>query len=191
MTNKKLIYGVGINDADYVIRPTIDGKTSGCKIYDTWHDMLKRCYRLDHLEKKPTYAGCYVDKEWHSFMSFKAWMTKQEYTRKQLDKDLLVLGNKIYSSNTCVFISKALNLFMLESGASKGHLPTGVSSNGKGFRARCSNPFLKVQKYLGTFKTPEEAHQAWKQYKHELALQYAKLETDPRIIAALSTRYLV
>lgn len=188
---KKSVLGVGINDADYVVQPTINGKRVRCKVYDTWYDMLKRCYDPKHQEKYPTYLGCSVDKEWHSFMNFRAWMLDQDFEGKQLDKDLLLSGNKVYSKNTCVFISPALNNFITESTKTRGALPLGVSAKGGKFQASCNNPFTKSQKYLGLFNTPEEAHLAWKRYKHELALEYAKLETDFRIIQALRERYLI
>lgn len=187
---KKLVCGVGINDADYVVDPTIEGKRVKCKIYDTWRNMLHRCYNQKELENRPTYSGCSVDKEWHSFMSFRAWMLSQEFEDKQLDKDLLYPGNKVYSKNTCVFISKALNSFIIERANSRNNLPIGVSAHGNKFKAGCRNPFTKSLKYLGLFSTPEEAYLVWKKYKHDLALEYAKLETDPRIIKALQTRYL-
>lgn len=187
---EKLVYGVGINDANYVIQPLIGGRREKCQIYDIWQGMLERCYSPKYLEKRPTYIGCSVDKEWHSFMAFRAWVLDQNFEGKQLDKDLLYPGNKIYSKNTCVFITGPLNSFMTESTATKGLLPIGVYRRGNKFRAQCNNPFTKTKKHLGTFSTPEEAHLAWKKYKHELALEYAKLETDPRIIHALQTRYL-
>lgn len=188
---KKLVCGVGINDADYVVQPTIGGRRVPCKIYKTWQSMLQRCYASKNLEKNPTYVGCSVAKEWHSFMNFRAWVLTQDFEGKQLDKDLLYPGNKVYSKDTCVFISKALNGFMTESKSSRKELPLGVSANGNKFQAECQNPFKKQRVYLGVFNTPEEAHLAWKKYKHELALEYAKLETDPRIIKALQTRYLI
>lgn len=187
---KGLVYGIGINDADYLTNPIVEGKTKKCKVYQTWAGMLERCYSEKSIQKYPTYMGCSVDKEWHSFMSFRDWMLKQDYESKQLDKDLLVPGNKVYSKDTCIFITSALNSFMLESTAARGSLPLGVSFTGNKFMARCNNPFTKNRTYLGSFVTPEEAHLAWKSYKHELALKYAELETDPRIINALKTRYL-
>lgn len=189
--SKKLIQGIGINDANYVVWPTINGKREPCKIYTTWNSMLKRCYDPKSLEKHPSYTGCSVEDKWHSFMNFRSWMLTQDYEGKQLDKDLLLPGNKLYSEKTCIFISAALNLFLLERSAARGDLPIGVSCNGSNYKARCKNPFTKSEKCLGTFGTPEEAHLAWKRYKHTLALEYSKLETDSRVIEALQTRYLI
>lgn len=188
---KKLIFGVGINDADYIVQPTVNGKQVQCKIYTVWKSMISRCYDLRELGRRPTYIDCSVDTGWHSFMNFRAWMLTQDFEGKQLDKDLLYPGNKVYSKDACIFISRALNNFILENASTRGTLPLGVTVSGNKFMAQCRNPFTKTSKYLGTFSTPEEAHLAWKKYKHELALEYAKLETDPRIIKALQTRYLV
>lgn len=188
--NKKLVFGVGINDADYVISPTINSKPLPCKIYATWKDMLRRCYDPKYLETKSTYVGCLVDKEWHSFMQFRAWMLEQDFEGKQLDKDLLFPGNNLYSKDRCVFIPKALNVFILDKIENRTGLPRGAYRSKNKFIGICSDPFTKSNKYLGTFETPEEAHLAWKKYKHKLALEYSKLETDPRVIKALVTRFL-
>lgn len=110
----KLVYGVGINDADYAIAPRINGKQVRCKIYGIWAALLQRCYDPAELERQPTYLNCSVDKEWHSFMNFRAWVLTQDYEGKELDKDLLLPGNKLYSKETCVFINKALNNFITE-----------------------------------------------------------------------------
>lgn len=187
--SEKLVFGIGINDANYITQPKINGKQVSCTIYKTWKDMLRRCYDPKYIQRRPTYTDCSVDKEWHSFMNFRAWMLAQDFEGKQLDKDLLFPGNKVYSKDTCVFISSALNLFMTGNTAKRGALPVGVSMSGNKYKALCSNPFTKSLKYLGTFDTPDEAYLAWKKYKHELALEYSKLETDYRIVRALETRY--
>lgn len=186
---KKLVFGVGINDSNYVVNPTVNGQVKKCKIYQTWLEMLRRCYSSEYIQKHPTYVGCSVSEEGLSFMGFRAWMLQQDYEGKQLDKDLLIKGNKIYAKDTCVFISKTLNTFTIERTTPIGSLPIGVCLDRGKFKASCSNPFTKTRKHLGRFETPKEAHLAWKQYKHELALEYAKLETDPRVIEALQNRY--
>lgn len=68
----------------------------------------------------------------------------------------------------------------------------GVSKNKRtGKYLSCvSNPFTGKGEMLGKFDTELEAHLAWKARKHELACQLAELETDPRIVKVLQTRYL-
>jgi hypothetical protein len=85
-----------------------------------------------------------------------------------------------------------LNTFTTDSTAARGDWPIGVywnKQNGK-FMAYCSNPFTGKQENLGYFTCPDEAHEAWRARKHQHALALAALHADPRIAAALSTRYL-
>lgn len=111
---------------------------------------------------------------------------------KQLDKDILIPGNKLYSKDTCVFVSRKLNTFLNDHGMASGPYPTGVSWHKATsmFSAQCSDPATGRSKHLGLFETPEEAYLVWKAKKHEHALAYAEQQTDPRIAEALRTRYL-
>ena len=188
-----LIWGVGINDADYVVHQRIDGKSYTCKFYRTWKHMLDRCYSEDYHKRFPTYIGCTVTPEWFSFMKFKIWMQGQDWQGKHLDKDILFPGNKIYSPDTCIFIDVIINSFTTNAAASRGEWPIGVSLRkdlGK-FTGCCSNPFTKKNEHLGHFDNPDDAHEAWRRRKHEIACQLAESEhvTDPRVAEALRKRY--
>lgn len=188
---KKLVYGVGINNADYEVYQSVNGKLVKCPYYATWKDMLKRCYSAKHLTKYQTYIGCSVTPEWLTFSKFKSWMENQDWQGKCLDKDLLIKGNKVYSPDTCVFVDRMTNGFITDSGAARGGWPLGVNfhkTNGK-FRAQCCNPATKKQEFLGYFTCENQAHQAWRKRKHELALQLAELQPDERVAAALRARY--
>jgi len=188
----KLVYGVGINDADYVTQPTVHGKKVMCPFYRTWKSMLERCYDPKFQAKCPTYIGCSVTPEWHRFMTFRAWMIRQDWVGNDLDKDILTPGNRVYGPHTCVFIPHMLNSFTVDSAAARGEWPIGVywhRQSGK-FMAYCSNPFSGKQEYLGYFTCPDAAHEAWRKRKHEIALQLAAEQTDPRLAAALATRYM-
>jgi len=187
----KLVYGVGVNDADYLVRPRISGKMVTCPFYAAWHSMLKRCHCAKFQAKRPTYIGCSVVPEWLSFMAFRAWMIRRNWVGNDLDKDILVPGNKVYGPQTCVFISGGLNNFTIDRAADRGEWPIGIYWNkqkGK-FLAQCNNPFTGKREYLGYFTCPDEAHEAWRKRKHELSLQLAAEQTDPRLAAALATRY--
>ena len=199
---KSLIKGFGINNADYNVQPFYykDGirKQKICPFYHKWTSMISRCYCPLELKKRPTYKGCTVSEDWRYFMNFRGWMVQQDYQQKELDKDFLVKGNKVYSLDTCIFISQSLNKFLNE-GAKKigGSLPVGVIERRTelkcglriDYRARCCDPFTNKLKHLGYHATPEQAQQAYIGYKNMLAHRLAELETDPRIILALQTRY--
>lgn len=199
--NKKLVYGVGANDADYDVTKyeTIgydDGKQKRkrlwmCPHYSAWIKMLERCYSAKSQERYPTYRGCSVSTEWLTFSNFKAWMEGQDFEGKHLDKDLLLEGNKIYSADTCVFVTPLVNTFVNDQGLKRGEWLIGVYWNkekGK-FKSQCSNPFTKRGEYLGLFTCEVEAHEAWARRKLELAHELAEIQTDPRVAKALIERY--
>lgn len=199
--NKKLVYGVGNNDADYVVAKfeTIgydDGKQKRkllwmCPHYSAWIKMLERCYSAKSQERYPTYRGCSVSTEWLTFSNFKTWMEKQDWEGKHLDKDLLLEGNKIYSADTCVFVTPLVNTFTSDQRAKRGKWQIGVYWNkekGK-FKSQCSNPFTKRGEYLGLFACEVEAHQAWLKRKLELAHELAAIQEEERVAAALIDRY--
>ena len=170
---KKLVQGVGINDGKYPTK--VDGKMR--KEYNLWTSMLKRCYSENYHKKKPTYLGCTVSDSFKDYTYFFEWCQTQIGFGKegyQLDKDLLIKGNKLYSEDTCVFIPSVINLLILKADSSRGTMPIGVTKNGKGFVARCK--MYGKYKSLGTFNTPELAFNAYKTFKEahikELAEKY-------------------
>lgn len=193
--NKK-VFGIGVNNADYPItrHEIVNGKCKivwTCPYYIVWQNMIRRCYSETHLKKNPTYRGCSVCPEWIYFMTFKAWMETQYWEDKQLDKDISFEGNKVYSPETCRFVDKSLNNFLTDHGAARGEWPIGVSwhkVSGK-FTAQCSNPFTGKRGHIGVFTCPNEAHEAWRKRKHELALTLADLQPDPDIAKALRSRF--
>lgn len=193
----KLVYGVGVNDEDYPMY--VSAKVGGrhkklwtCPIYRTWKDMLGRCYNAKCHAKHPTYIGCTVAPEWLSFSAFRAWMLAQEWEGKELDKDILIQGNKVYGPDACVFVPANLNLFMNDNRSVRGEWPTGVSwhkASGK-FSSRCCNPFTGKREQLGLFTCPDAAHEAWRQRKYQHACAYADQQADRRIAQALRANYI-
>ena len=195
-TETKLVCGVGVNDAGYPVSiyAVIHGKQKQlwrCPFYRAWMHMIERCYSAKVHARQPTYAGCSVAPEWHSFSAFREWMAGQPWEGSDLDKDSLVPGNKVYSPDTCVFISHALNKFLNDNAAARGEWPLGVSwHKGRGkFKAQCRNPFAKKNEYLGLFDCPGTAYEVWRARKHQHACRYADQQTDQRIANALRSRY--
>lgn len=77
--------------------------------YYKWKNMVQRCYDKDvHKKYKPEYKDKSVCEEWLNYSNFKIWFDEHYVPCKNnqidLDKDLLVQGNKIYSPETCVFL---------------------------------------------------------------------------------------
>ena len=199
----KLVYGVGVNDLGYRVQvleelPKNGGKrvrktVFRCEYYTAWTDMLKRCYSKKYLESRPSYIGTSVCSEWLYATSFKKWMEQQDWRGKCLDKDIIAPGSKLYSPDTCAFVLPATNNFVIARDACRGGYPIGVDlvkHTGK-YRAQCENNFTGKKEHLGYFLTPEEAHEAWRKRKHELAQLVAATESDPRVVEALKKRYSI
>lgn len=91
---KKLVCGVGVNDASYAVNPLINGKQVMCWIYKKWKSMIHRCYDSKIQARQPAYIGCSVCEEWLTFSNFKLWMEAQDWQGKELDKDILTAGSK-------------------------------------------------------------------------------------------------
>ena len=190
-------YGVAFFDEDYtpLIKqemPKVNGKRVRkiswiCPHYAVWMNMITRVYR-----GKQAYTNVSVCDDWLYFSRFKFWMQTQEWEGKQLDKDLLVEGNKIYSPDTCCFINGKTNVFIINKENINGF--TGVvydkTRNLKPYLAQIKDLNSNKHLNLGRFSTPEEAHLAWKQKKHLFACQLAELEVDVRVKLALTTKYL-
>ena len=170
---RKQLFGVGVNDASYMTKPTVDGVRLLDPAYRAWGDMLKRAYDTKFHAAYPTYSDVTVCKEWHSFSAFRAWWLNSHREGGQLDKDLLVVGNREYGPDACIYIPGWLNNFTLDHGALRGELPIGVylhKQTGK-CRPQCRNPITGKKHSLGLFTTPEEAYDAWLNYKLALADQ--------------------
>ena len=186
------VCGVGIIGTKY---PVSEGGRD-TKDYALWKRMLERCYSDSYQKKRPTYEGCEVSDNFKSYEYFYDWCHKQigfdndgNGNPFQLDKDLLIKGNKVYSESTCVFIPSEINLLLVKREASRGEHPIGVywSKTNKAFIAQI-NKNKGMQEKLGLFKTELEAFNAYKQAKEAFIKEQAnkwKDKIDERTYEAL------
>jgi hypothetical protein len=118
-------------------------------------------------------------------------METQDWEGKELDKDILITENLVYSPTTCVFVECKVNTFINEKLSNRGEWPIGVcwKKQNQKFKASCRNPFTKINEYLGLFDCPQEAHQAWLKRKLELAKLLAAEQSDVRVAKALIEKY--
>lgn len=126
------------------------------KSYAVWEDMLYRCYNERLREAHLAYADCTVCEDWHNYQVFADWYEENFYTinngRMHLDKDILVKDNRIYSPKTCMFVPQRINMiFMKKNRKVDSDLQNGIRRCIGGFRSEYNT------KYLGTYKTLEEA----------------------------------
>lgn len=166
----KLVEGAGINDSPFVVQPIIGGKKECHPAYLVWKNMLRRCYAHKYKEKYPTYTNASCCKEWLLFTNFAKWFKEHYITGYHLDKDILIKGNKLYSPETCIFVTQEINNFLLTNYKIRGNLPLGVHLNNGKFQA--DQKVAGKYTYLGLFWTKEEAHRAWQKAKLEQAIAF-------------------
>ena len=169
---EKRTYNVGyLGEGKYKVLE--NGKNT--RVYDTWHDMLKRCCDPKYHEKYPTYKDCEVYEEWHNFQNFAKWCDENFYEvnneKMNLDKDILVKHNKIYSPDTCIFVPQAINKLFVKCDKSRGNSVIGTSPKNGKYQVKCQvfNPETRKSKneYLGIYETQEKAFEIYKYYKEK------------------------
>jgi len=164
------IFGVGNSDSKFTVMIKRGGKTYFHTAYEGWRLILARCYKERDLARFPTYSGCYVCDEWLSFMGFYKWWKVHFIRGYQLDKDILSIGNKIYSPDHCLYIPGWLNTFAASVKSKNSDLPTGVTFVKGKYRARIAIDRKVI--WLGEHDSAEDAHDAWLKKKIEVALSY-------------------
>ena len=184
------VYGVGIVGIRYNTK--VDGKHA--IEYGTWKNMLRRCYSEKCRQKFQSYDDCTVSENFKKYSYFYEWANKQFGFNSvdgtgnifQLDKDLLVKGNKIYSENTCVFLPLEINIALAMKNIESKKFHVGVRKNRNKYEAICC--INSKSAYLGTFNTEIEAFNAYKQAKENYLKQLAekwKDQIDERAYEAL------
>lgn len=104
---KRTLCGVG-----YIGNGKYKSKIKGVKTpqYIAWHSMINRCYNEKSLARKPYYSGCEVCEEWHNFQVFAEWFDRTRPEGKfELDKDIKSGKCKIYSPETCSWVTRKEN----------------------------------------------------------------------------------
>ena len=140
--------------------------------YKIWYHMVERCYDPKYHEKRSTYKDCKVEDYLLDFQHMATWIDENYYEVPGevmcLDKDILCKGNKVYSRETCIFVPERINLLFTKRDNDRGKDPIGVYQSPSGnYQAYCNNGYGKQIK-LGSYKTKEEAFEAYKQYKEKV-----------------------
>ena len=182
------VFGVGMLGAKYPIK--VNGVIT--KEYRLWTDMLKRCYSEAFQKKHPTYKDCEVSDKFKSYEYFYEWCHSQIGFGNegwQLDKDLLIKGNRVYSESTCIFIPQEINKILTKNTASRGEYLIGVywHKTHKAFVSTVSKNKGKTE-WLGYFNTEIEAFNTYKEAKEAFVKEQAekyKSQIDPRAYEAL------
>lgn len=155
------------------------------KQYALWADMKKRC--------KPNYPraeyhGCSVSLEFQSYPFFHDWCLEQigfGVLGSQLDKDILIKGNKLYSPDTCVFVPQRINQLLTTRRNHRGDYPIGVTMRSGRYYSRF---FVDGKQEQKSFTNVDDAFQFYKTNKELIIKQTAndfKSCIDPRVYDAL------
>lgn len=158
----------------------IPTRSRGCvdKEYLLWTSVLSRCFDKKYLKRKPTYLGCSVSEDWLTYSNFKRDIVSIHgfgFNDWQLDKDILVRGNKTYSKDNCCFVPREINQFF-SGGQSviNKEIPKGVSyEKSRGlYEAYGSTGGRKI--FLGRYENVIEAKEAYIRFKSDRCLQLAE-----------------
>lgn len=174
------------NEYKHKVRGKLALKKEYKIIYNTWHEMARRTTDPETQAKYPTYKDTWVCEEWKYFSNFLNWYLENGHRKGlQLDKDIIVIDNKCYSPDTCVFVSSALNNLLIYKQSGNSGLPIGVyyqEFNSKGYKL--SKPY-QVQfningkkKYFDSYATPEEAGLVYGREKSEAIIHKANNLTE-------------
>lgn len=190
------------------MKPTVYGKgylgvgnyssNSNVRLYKLWKNMLERVYCLKTRYRRQSYEDTEVCEDWHNFQNFAEWcLTQEHFFSKdskgrcyQLDKDILLKGNKIYSPETCCFVPHEINSLFVFGKSKRGEFPIGVwfdRRSGK-YQADVSKNGETV--YLGVFETPKKAFEHYKKVKESHIKEVAEIwedRTDGKVYKALLT----
>ena len=125
--------------------------------YTCWKSMIQRCYSPVKQQECPTYKGCTVDERWLNFQNFcndiphldgyKEWKASFNKTRWHLDKDKQGTDSKLYSKDTCMFLSQEENIHEMWERRGPNHLTRHTYEG-----TRLSDGYKEIFRSAGAFK---------------------------------------
>lgn len=138
-----------------------------------WESMMLRCYCDTYQERQSTYIGCEVDESWLNLQEFCESIEGIFVDGFELDKDLLNVGNKVYSKQNCTFIPREINSTLRVNRVSSSELPIGVQKTVFG-RFCGKTSFRGEDSFSKNYKTPKEAFLWYKNFKENLVKSLAE-----------------
>lgn len=161
--------------------------------FNSWRNMIKRCYG-GSKSSSPSYSDCYVCEEWRYFKNFKDWYNDNYYQlgdeRMELDKDILVKNNKVYSPSTCIFVPKTINTPLAGPGGNvaKRDTPVGIFVNKDGsyfsrFGKNRGKEFWNLDEAISYYKSRKKARmvEIAERYKSKYGDDFPKIIYDTLI----------
>lgn len=95
-----------------ILRKNLDRK----QMQVIYNNMIARCYQESYKKNNPSYDGCTVCPEWlDDKETFFEWVAENFYIipgeQIDLEKDILIHGNKMYSPEACCFAPHRINVY--------------------------------------------------------------------------------
>lgn len=136
-----------------------------------WRSMLHRVVGNNKENKHPSYKGVKICKEWECFQNFAEWWENNFKPHMnsswQLDKDILIKGNKVYSPDTCLIVPESINYLILSGRSKRGDCPIGVCFDKKSKKYQVSLNTFNSGNDLGKYNTKIGAFYIYKVYKEK------------------------
>lgn len=157
VTKQTSVASIGINDTEF--------QASNFPLYSIWRQMLIRA-NPEYWDKYPTYQNTIIHPEFLSLQKFSIWSKPFKIEKgMQIDKNIIIRDNKIYSPDTCIFIPQEVNKFLTSRQNDRGELPLGVTLHKGKLRTRVN--IDGEEHHLGYFISIAEAHKTWQKAKLE------------------------
>lgn len=151
---------------------------SKAKLNQRYENIYSRCYRKCYKKDHPAYDGVTMCDEWKDDKdSFYSWFKENYYEvgeeQMDVDKDILVKGNMVYSPDTCIIVPHSINGLIAQLAEPKLNPDTGTYGIVLSWADGMTNKRYKVD--LGEFDTPEEAKQRYAECKTSLIRTKARV----------------
>lgn len=170
----------------------VNGKRTQKPFYYAWRNMLARCSSKFKVGNE-TYKCCNVCDEWLKLSAFKKWFDRNHVEGWNLDKDLLIEGNKLYSPETCRFIPHSLNTLFVARDKLRGKHPKGVYYDNDLRKFRALLTVERKTTHVGCYETAEDAEIAYLKAKKNYALslipKYKSEGVCHELLAAIERKF--
>jgi hypothetical protein len=153
--------------------------------YKFWDGIIRRCTGRVSEECSIIYKGVTISERWRRFdhflddlkdlIGFKECI--ENGVKWDVDKDLLIYGNKLYSKETCCIIPGTINAFFTNNQRRRntsGYI--GVSRVGKTNKWASWIRSEGKNKHLGNYATPSEAYEVY--HKEKIKVLEVYLQKD-------------
>ena len=129
--------------------------------------MLSRCYLSSDKEYSRYGArGVVVAPVWHNFQNFAKWVEQQcvpdDY---QLDKDIKVKGNLVYSPDVCLLVSPQQNAEAANAKAASFICPEGNIYHTDNMSKFAREHNLNAGKLSNLYTKKAKTHKGWRLYE--------------------------